>query len=420
MSRAVLLIHYYYPPIQSVGIIRNYQLSKCWAEYADKVCLISTKNAEILTQEHLSVPDKIQLFRVSTNDYRSRSRNKNTHYNEETKQSIFKQLGIKLINSFPFIKYIGEGGRTYIKEGVEIGRKFLTENPEAIIYSSFRPYADHLIAYELKKAFPKTKWIADFRDLHLDPMYKHYIFPAFQKRRNKTILAKADLVCTVSQGLARALNNLKTNTVVLSNGVEVLEKKKSEEKFTLSYTGSLFLDERDPGPAMQAIKELIKADKIDPKEIQWVYAGKDGSLFAQHMQRYSLDSIFNNRGMITRKEAREIQQRAHINVLLTSANPDWKGILTGKFYEYLGAGKNILLIIKGCEDEEFTSLFSKYKLGWIYHTDDLDKQDLKNQIYQAYTSWKKNGDIEGLNMEAIENNFSWEANFNKLIDQIES
>ncbi len=394
-------------------------MSKQWANWSDLVQVLTTSNARILTNELRSIPDKIQRNELPTKDYRSSGRQTNSnHFSESKKQSWFRQLAIKAINSFPFLPIVGEGGRQYITTGIKEGRKFLNQNPKAIIYSSFRPYADHLIAHKLKKEFPNCLWIADFRDLHLDPLYKHFIFEKRQIEVNKRILNQADLVTTVSEGLALHLRKLSQRVHVLQAGIEEYLPKEAYSKFTISYTGSLFLNERDPKPLFKAISALLKESKLDPQYCQIVYAGKDGPIVSAQIEEYNLQEIFINKEMVTRDEALHIQQKSHLNLLLTASSQEYSGILTGKFYEYLAAGRKILLIIKGNMDEEFKSLFDRDNLGYIYYTKKNNIKGLKASILEEYQHWQKFQKAKCLDMENIKNNYSWQSSFNQMIAKI--
>ncbi len=391
-------------------------MSKQWAKWSNNICLLTTSNAQVLASEKRPIPDKIHKVELTTRDYRTtKSRSTTNHLVESKKQSWHKQLAIKAINSFPFLPIIGEGGKRYFAEGIKEGKAFLTKNPKAIIYSSFRPYADHLIAHRLKKLFPKSLWVADFRDLHLDPLYKHYLFEKRQIEVNKRILKHADLVTTVSEGLATQLRKLSQNVHVLKAGIEMFPPQSAFRKFTISYTGSLFLDERDPRPVMKAVSELLAENKIDQNQFQLIYAGKDGPLFEAQIREHSLESIFSNKGMISRDEALNIQQKSHLNLLLTASSKEYSGILTGKFYEYLAAGRKMLLIIKGNMDAEFEQLFRRDHLGYIYTTNKADMEALKSAILDDYQYWQKTQQAKSLDMELIKNNYRWETSFNEMI-----
>ncbi len=204
LPKAALLIHYYFPPIHSIGVVRNFKIAQQVANHITNIQVLTTSNRNVLPKNKMEGADTFNVSELETKDYRSKLKAK-THYSENQKSSFWFKFGRKLIDTSPFNIWIGEGGATYIKNGIQEGRKFLNENPKALIYTSFRPYADFYIAAKLKEEFPDTKWIADYRDLHVDPLYDTVFLPNRQKKIDKLLLRKADLVTTVSKGLKREL-----------------------------------------------------------------------------------------------------------------------------------------------------------------------------------------------------------------------
>ncbi len=421
MKKALLAIHYYLPPTASIAVVRNLEMLKQWSQFTDEQLVLTSSNRHRLFADHTNkIPQSITMIDLPTNDYRTRwaKKKQKGHLSESQKSGLLQQSKIKIINSFPFIYWLGEGGRRYIKSGIKEGRAYLQKNPEAYIYSSFRPYADHIIAYSLAMEFPKAKWVADFRDLHMDPLYKHYIFKGYQEKKNQKILQRANALCTVSKGLARQLSHFNENVVVVNSGVVRRKKEALFATFTISYTGSLFLEERDPQPLFKVLHELISEGLIDAKEITFIYAGKDQSTLELLIKKYELHAILENKGLVGRDEALTIQSKSHINLLLSSSRPIYQGVLTGKFFEYLGAGRPILLSLKGNQDPEFSDYFSKYDLGYIHH-DEISADGMKTYLLESYLGWKKEKKVKAIASEKIENELSWASNFSKLIHAIE-
>ncbi len=423
MKKAVLLIHYYYPPIKSIAVVRNLELSKQWANWADKIALITTSNRNIMDMEDVAIPSTIEIKIANTSDYRTRTLKYNkekNHFSEEKKGSLFGKTIVKSLNSFPINLIVGEGGRQYIQQAIKIGSLFLKENPKAIIYSSFRPFSDHYIASQLKKDFPNATWIADFRDLHLDPIYGHYYFKKYQQKEAIKIMKHADVITTVSNGLAKHLKYLTNNIHVLRNGVNIRKPILKKEEFTISYTGSLFGDERDPKPLLKSIQYLLESDSLDPQKINLIYAGKDGSLFSSYVKEFGLENIFIDRGLISREEALELQQSSHLNLLLSASTPEYTGIMTGKLYEYIGSLSKIILIIKGSKDEEFENLFETFSLGYIQYTKNKNITILSQFLVNEYNHWYETKESKYLDEAIIKSAFDWTSIFKKLIQRIEA
>ena len=74
-------------------------------------------------------------------------------------------------------------------------------------------------------------------------------------------------------------------------------------------------------------------------------------------------------GPLTRAQSIALQQQADILVLLESGDPEVKGILTGKVFEYLATDKPILLLGPG-EGSELHALLTSH--GRLLSLEDVD------------------------------------------------
>ena len=142
------------------------------------------------------------------------------------------------------------------------------------VFSSFKPYADHVIAWWLKKFSPSLIWIADYNNLHVMPGENRVIWRGLQKWFDNLIASKADALTTVSEGLVEHLEEYNQNVIVLENGMMNLKpfpEAKPNDKFTICYTGSLY-PEQSTEILLKALNELIKEEKIDKTDLELVYA----------------------------------------------------------------------------------------------------------------------------------------------------
>lgn len=422
IDNCFLFIHYHYPPIKNSGVYRNYYLStaisdKCTASY-----LITTDNRKILPNESLPLHSRMQRFEAITFDYRKvisllkgKKNQSGAQFSEKTKASFFASWMIKIQRSIPFNIFLAEGSIFYIIHAYFIGKRLIRTKNINIIYSSFMPYSDHIVAWMLKKKFPSLIWVADFRDLHVEPIYKNVIWPNFQKKVEKFILGNADVVTTVSDGISQKMMALHQNVHTITKGVDIRTSKIGFDKFTIHYSGSLFQQYRDPKPLFNVLAGLIKEHKINKDKICFLYAGKDGSLMQQWAGTCGISDVFVNKGMLSRNEAIEIQDKAHINLLLTSASDEHAGLLTGKLFEYIEAGKEILCFIKGSRDKEIETMFTKFQLGIVLY----DEDKIREYILKKYNEYIKTGEVKANHLQdAILQNMSWERQADRVFDLV--
>lgn len=337
---------------------------------------------------------------------------------EKSKSGGLAQGVIKWINTFPFSILVGEGGLIYFILLLIRGQRLIHNEKITHLYSSFRPFADHYAAYWLKKWNPSVFWIADFRDLIIDPHYGHIFFPKAHERFFKKLFHRADLLTTVSEGLSVKLKSLNDHVQVLRNGVPDDAQPPVPVPcfhFTICYTGSMFLDKRNARPLFEALTLILRQDPDVIDNIRIVHAGKDRSAWQAMAGEYNLSYILMDQGLLPQVQARAIQQQACINLLLTISSPALHGVLTGKMIEYMEAGSPVLGIVAGQNDPELSAIFSEVEIGQSFSDQPADLENIKNFILREYHEWQKAGmNRKPVRWEVVEDKYA----MNKIIKSL--
>ena len=398
----ILFLLYYFPPIKSIAVNRNWMIFKHLSLFFDKSWVFTTANNRFLPQEAVDT-EGVAVQALPTFDYRTLAhwrqgtKRSDMHFAETTKSQPWVQYAIRWLNSFPLNLLFHEGGLVYTIVGVWRAYFLIKKQGITHIYSSFRPYSDHFTAFLLKKIFPHLVWIADFRDLHIDPLYNMVVGNRFQHACNRWLLQSATVVTTVSEGLATHLKAYNPRVFALRNGLIFPQKSVDTEggdfeKFTICYTGSMFLDERNPALLLAVVRHLADQNAIDPTQFQIVYAGKDANIWSDWIKKYNLEVFFESKGLVSGHEARQLQQKSHINLLLTSALPHYGGVMTGKFFEYLAVEKPILVLINGAQDPEFERFVNTFRAGIVAYNDRSFEAVLAF-VKQHYDDWQQHGQL---------------------------
>lgn len=394
----ILCVHYYFPPIRSGAVLRNYYFSRAFSPYFDTIHVITSDNAQTREQEPLELPNNLKRYEVKTMDYRSLKRF-SAHKPTGTKSSPTFQFLTKIQKTLPFHFIIGEGSLAYIYFAYRKAKLLIKKYNVSMIYSSFMPYADHLIAFLLKRKFPDLIWVADFRDLQVEPMYKNIYFEGMNKCIEAFLLKKADLITTISSPFADYLS-LFGRTLSVPKGVSVRSYKKTiNKKFKIVYTGHLAGEFRDGRYLLNALK--ILNDKY-PDKFQFIYAGRDGNSWAKWFKEKDILSIYKDCGYLSRKDTLILQQESDLLLLLTSSTPKYKGVFTGKLFEYLETKSPILNIINGIEDEVFEQLFSELNAGKIVYNNEPI-----NRIVEYLECVYKNPTKHLKNIPLLEEKYTW-------------
>ena len=423
-SSTCIFISYYFPPIKSVGVIRNFHLAQLFNKIFTNLYILTTSNQQILPKEESDLSSFKSVELINTIDYRTIiqrffTKNKNTHYPESVKKNKIIQWLIKANESLPFNLFVGEGGLLYLIDGYSKAKKIIEKTrAKTFVITSFRPTTNVLIGFLLKLNYPHIIWINSFQDAPYDGFRNNLIFLNFQKYCWKKILKFSSLNISTTQTVNYELSKYNSRVKNIFNGVDFrLNKSKHLDFFTISYTGSLFKNLRDPSMLFEAISILISENKIDYKKIKINYIGKDYNHWIQFAMPFkNLLQIMHVNKNSTTKNALEVQEKSHINLLLS-----WME-LPAKLYEYIGAGNYIISLVKGIENSDLSHLLTTLQIGSVYQygkTEDLEK--LKSKLLELYTLWM-NGAYEPPNIPShLKDELSWDnkqSELSKLLDDL--
>ncbi|WP_018152846.1 glycosyltransferase [Leeia oryzae] len=261
-----------------------------------------------------------------------------------------------------------------------------------IIIATHGPYISLVVAAIWKKLNPEVIFIADFRDLWVgNPHFLGAgIFRSIEKILEKFVLENADLITTVSNGLASYFHNLgfEEKTKVILNDIDhqsysTLPRKRffpNDHKFRIAYTGSIYPEFQDPTPLFKEMHALKLSGEISSTSFQLVFASKSPGDLMARARMHNIDEYVNFVGHISRSDCMRIQRDAEVLLLMESETEERKGVLTGKVFEYLATGKKILSI--GIQkDSELGLLLSRYN---AYLTLEEFIEDIKTKSLNKY------------------------------------
>ena len=429
-SSTCIFISYYFPPIKSVGVIRNFHLAQIFHRIFSDLYILTTSNQKILPKEESDLSSFKSIELINTIDYRTiiqrlYSKNKNTHYPESVKQNKLIQWIIKANESLPFNLLVGEGGLLYLIDGYSKAKKIIKKTrAKTFVITSFRPTANVLIGFLLKINYPHIIWINSFQDAPYDPIRKNTIIPNLQNYLWRKMLKQSNLNITTSQGVKNSIDSLNNDTITFENGVDFRENlTHSSEQFTITYTGSLYHDLRDPSLLFEALTHLVLSEKIQVNKLKIIYMGKDIAKWKSFCDTYPLlFNAFSIENISERNHSLEIQQKSHINLMLTWSEGSQGGTIPAKLYEYIGAGNYIISLVKGIENSDLSHLLTTLQIGSVYQygkTEDLEK--LKTELLQLYTLWI-NGAYEPPHIPShLKDTLSWDikqSELSKLLDDL--
>jgi len=268
-----------------------------------------------------------------------------------------------------------------------------------VVFSTFGPATTLRLGRLVKRQYPHTKWIADFRD---QPNHKiHSRVPRFLKGHwIKKLCSSSDLITCVSNGvLVETLpKSSRYKATVITNGfdIEALEgvvPNYDVNRLTFAYTGTVYIED-DFKVFLKTIYDLSSEGKIDKDKILLNYAGRNVQMLWDQAAKYGLESIVKNHGFVSRGDSFRIQFDSHVMLFSTWNTKKRQGVLKGKIFEQMMMNKSILGLINGqVKNSESKELFDRTGIGFCYEyaTDDYD--GLKSYVLDLYNQWTTNGKI---------------------------
>ena len=218
-----------------------------------------------------------------------------------------------------------------------------------LVVSTSGPDVCPLVAGALASRF-KIFWVSDYRDLWFDEFaVNRYAFTTWCVHRLQSrLLKQADLVSTVSEGLASYLEPLAPGKVtVCYNGfLEPVPTPGARVRRSgcIVYTGTFYPGKRDPRMFFEGLRILLarrpslggvlKVGLFGPAE-EWV---------REQVHANDLESIVELHGSVAYAASIDAQRDAAMLLFIDWMDDRAEGVLTGKLFEYLASGVPILCV----------------------------------------------------------------------------
>ncbi|MBF0216321.1 MAG: glycosyltransferase [Candidatus Omnitrophica bacterium] len=242
---------------------------------------------------------------------------------------------------------------------------FRSEDIKAVISSS-APVITHILANRVKRKY-KVPWIADLRD----PWSQYHSYPYDNIRRcldkgiERKTLQEADFMVTVTEPVAEKLSELHggRDVKVIHNGFDPDEKQKValSSKFSIIYTGNIHRGKQDAKLFLLAIKRLLDEKRIDAECLEINFYGPKRTWLQEEIDECGLSDIVIQKGVISRKEVIGKQCSSQVLLLFNWTVSEEPGVMTGKIFEYLNAGRPIIAI--GGGKSVVTDILERTKTG---------------------------------------------------------
>lgn len=429
MSKKVLFIAYYFPPLGGSGVQRSLKFVKYLPKFDVEPIVVTVKeghnfayDAEMINEispdtkiyrsnsgetlwlrKQIENVNKILVnikskIRKSDIDIKESNETKEAGINNETiKDKVFKYL--------EYNYYVPDTKIRWYSSAVKdiMGRVLKNEEID-LIFSTSAPYTDHLIALEIKKK-TNLPWVADFRDPWVGNKFIYDRYDEKRKAKERKLEAEvvkyADKVINVTEDITNIYKSrypeFEHKFITITNGFDIADKVEtieSSDKFIINYSG-IVVDGQSPEVLLKAIESIAEENEQFKRDVLINFTG---TICDKYLYLFENDKLKNNirinsyvpHGVILKE-----MKNAAINVVILPDTEESKGIYTGKIFDYILSERPILGIMPlgGIASE----LINSRKIGISVDYNDLDS--IKKYIKEVYEKWARR---EELNTSSIE------------------
>lgn len=385
--KPLLIITYYFPPSGGAGVQRWLKFIKYLPlhGYEPVVMTVDERYAsypQIDESLNADVPDSIRVIRTKSCEvlklYRHLSPSgqlPHTGFANEKEPNLLQKISRFIRGNF----FLPDPRKGWNRYALKVASKLIEEEGIDTVITTSPPHSTQLIGLELKRRFPRIKWVADLRDPWSDIYYNKDLYQTSMARnRNqkyeREVLETADAIITVS---GECVQNFRSKTKmelpisVIPNGYDpddfTLVGNNSDTfnnsdivnaKFTLSYVGAL--------SPLYDTETILKAIKNLPKELKSYlkirFVGGAHTSAKESFDALGVETEWV--GYVTHKEAVNYMINTDMLLLLLPNQSENKGIVTGKIFEYMASSNPVLAVC--FSDGDAARILSQYENGGIF------------------------------------------------------
>ena len=383
----VLLVTMHFPPAGGGGVQRSLKLAQYLPGFGIETHMQAPVDSKWLHRDDgLHVPTQAWIHRVRYVGPRARKPTEELRAAATTLDRALVQAQVtarRLLVPDPSVTF----NLTAIPAAIRLVRR---EGIDAVITTS-PPGSIHLVGAAVRRA-TGARWLADLRD----PLV------AFQHRRADTaatrareatnerlarlVARQADAISCVSQAIAEEMHAFEPRGVVrtIPNGCDFddfagIEYERAE-RFRITHTGGFF-GKRDPKPFLEA----LAGSGLD---VVARFVGDFRTSDREWAESRGLGDRLELVPYAPHAEALRLQRDSEaLLLLIPEAGGRGKGVLSGKVFEYLAAGRPILAVVP--PDGAAAELIRETGAGVVVAPDDVE--GMKRALADLHARFEEHG-----------------------------
>lgn len=412
--KKVLIVAYAFPPIGGVGVLRVVKFVKYLPAFGwEPVILTVDQGADFVYDESLrdDLPAATQVHRARSWEPFSVTRAKRTADRLSTSSQNGARGRVKqLLKSLYFTLRVPDDKLGWLPFATKLGKQVMQQQAIDLIFATAPPYTNLLVGRALKKASGKPL-VADYRDEWTGMRYRDTPSNFFNRfangRLERSVLKLTDGIITAAQPIADNLRKsglltAQTLQTTIMNGFDPddyvgYKSDAKNAKFTIVYTGSFYGERQTPKYFLQALAQLFQEQPALRAHFQVYFVG---SIYASHtrfIDELGLGDVVQVCGVLPHQQAVQYQVTADALLLVVGKGAGSDVVLTGKIFEYLGAGRPILGLVP--LDGPAADLIRRSATGVTIDPEDV--AGIRAAIAKLYADWAGSHAYYQPNMDVV-------------------
>ena len=400
-KKRVLIITYYWPPSGGIGVLRCLKFAKYLRNFGWEPVIFTAQNPHYPSLDpsnEKDVPENVEvikgkiwepysLYKIFTGQKKDANVN-NIFYVKETEVSALHKLSVWIRSNF----FIPDARSKWINPSVKLLLNYLKENPVDAILTNGPPHTNTRIGTLLKQ---KTgiPFLSDYQDPWTQVDYFRSLRLtkwglAKHQRLEQEAFEAADHVTIVSPSWKKDLAAIGAKNIsVIPWGFDPDDFQAGQipidEQFTLTHLGIMGYD-RNPKVFFQVINELIKEDPEFEKDFALNLFGQVDYTLVKEAKSIGIESVFNVKGAVPRKEAIARTNSSNVLLLLLNQQDNVMGRIPGKLFEYLASKRPIIVL--GPPNSDVANIIAETERGITL--DYNDSVGIKKALLHYYGLYK--------------------------------
>jgi hypothetical protein len=404
LRKKVLILTYYWPPSGGAGVQRWLKFTKYMREFNFEPVIYTAADPEYPSLDESlygDIPENLMVLKTRVWEpyklykwftFQKRGHRINTGFlNKDKRKGLAERISVWIRGNW----FIPDARRFWIRPSIRYLTHYLKDHPVSLMVSTGPPHSLHLIALGVSEKL-HIPWVADFRDpwTKID-FYQDLMLGRRADRRHqrleKKVLQTANAVTVISQDMQRQFEEMGcSNLRIIPNGFDpedfILpgEIPDTGTEFSLTHIGSI-VPSRNPKTLWTVLSEIIAENEDFAGSLKIILVGAVDYSVIRSVDEAGLTPYVSFVDYLPHRDAIMRLKSSQVLLLLINNTPNAKGILTGKFFEYMNSGRPILAI--GPTSGEAAGVLEETGTGQMIDFNDARK--LKQQIRDYYNQYRE-------------------------------